>query len=117
MPAVYPVCGRKKKRDTAWSDYVLRDRQVFRANTLKAIRAAFEDHATIASLGLGSVLNIPVLRTVVARDAGWCVGTINLLHEAGWYTSGMRASSRRAKNPKSPAVRREAIEDWGRKRQ
>lgn len=63
-PAVYPVGGRKKTRDTVWSDHVLRDRQVFRANTLEAIRAAFEDYATIASLGLGSVLNIPVLRTV-----------------------------------------------------
>lgn len=86
MPAVYPVGGRKKKRDTVWSDHVLRDRRVFRANTQEAIRAAFEDHATITSLGLGSVLNIPVMRTVAPRHPGWCVGTMNLLHEAGWYT-------------------------------
>ncbi|HYW59267.1 MAG TPA: GAF domain-containing protein, partial [Xanthobacteraceae bacterium] len=73
-------------RDTVWSDHVLRDRRVFRANTQEAIRAAFEDHATITSLGLGSVLNIPVMRTVAPRHPGWCVGTMNLLHEAGWYT-------------------------------
>jgi hypothetical protein len=86
MPAIYPVGGRKKKRDTAWSEHVLRDGRVFRANTQEAIRAAFEDHATIASLGLGSALNIPVMRRAGPRDPGWCVGTMNLLHEAGWYT-------------------------------
>ena len=80
MPSVYPVGGRKKKKDTAWSAHVLRDMRVFRANDPDGIRAAFDDHATIASLGLGAVLNIPVV--LAAR----CVGTMNLLHEAGWYT-------------------------------
>jgi hypothetical protein len=80
MPAAYPVGGRKAKKDTAWSDHVLRDMTVFRANTPEGIRAAFDDHATIASLGLGSVLNIPLV------FAGRCLGTMNLLHEAGWYT-------------------------------
>jgi hypothetical protein len=80
MPAAYPIGGRKAKKDTAWSDHVLRDMKVFRGNSPDDIRAAFDDHATIASLGLGSVLNIPVV--LAAR----CVGTMNLLHEAGWYT-------------------------------
>jgi len=80
MPAVYPVAGRKAKRDTAWSDFVLRNMKVFRGNTPDDIRAAFDDHATIASLGLGAVLNIPLVL------AGRCLGTMNLLHEAGWYT-------------------------------
>jgi len=81
MPAAYPVGGRKRKKDTAWSDQVLRDMTVFRAGTPDAIRAAFDDHATIAGLGLGSVLNIPLVA------AGRCVGTMNLLHAAGWYTA------------------------------
>jgi GAF domain-containing protein len=80
MPAVYPVGGRKQKKDTAWSDRVLRDMAIFRANEPERIRAAFDDHAIIARLGLGSVLNIPLIL------AGRCVGTMNLLHEAGWYT-------------------------------
>jgi len=80
LPATYPVGGRKAKKDTAWSDHVLRDMKVFRGNTPDDIRAAFDDHATIASLGLGSVLNIPLVL------AGRCLGTMNLLHEAGWYT-------------------------------
>ena len=89
MPAVYPIGGRKAKKDTAWSDHVLRDRKVFRATAADRSRAAFDDHATIISLGLGAVLNIPVVRNPMMHhrpDGGWCVGTINLLHEAGWYT-------------------------------
>jgi GAF domain-containing protein len=80
LPAAYPVGGRKMKKDTAWSDHVLREMQVFRANDAEGIRVAFDDHATIASLGLGSVLNIPLVL------AGRCLGTMNLLNEPGWYT-------------------------------
>ncbi len=79
LPAVYPVGGRKKKQDTAWTDHTLRDMKVFRATTPDEIRAAFDDHATIARLGLGSILNIPLVL------GGRCLGTMNLLHEAGWY--------------------------------
>jgi hypothetical protein len=81
QPAAYPVGGRKAKRDTAWSDHTLRDMKVFRASGVDAIRAAFDDHATILSLGLASVLNIPLVL------GGRCIGTMNLLHEEGWYTA------------------------------
>jgi len=43
------------------------------------VRAVFFDHALIASLGCGSVLNVPVVWD------GRSLGTINLLHEEGWY--------------------------------
>jgi hypothetical protein len=86
MPAVYPIGGRKKKSNTTWSDHVLRDGRVFRANTPESIRAAFDDHTTITSLGLGSVLNIPVMRKLGPHDPGTCIGTMNLLHEVAWYT-------------------------------
>lgn len=79
MPDVYRVGGRKKKTDTAWANHILHDRKVYRANDAAGIRAAFDDHATILGLGLESVLNIPVVFD------GRCVGTMNLLHEAGWY--------------------------------
>jgi hypothetical protein len=78
-PAVYPPGGRKQKKATAWADHVLRDMQVYRGSTPADIVAAFDDHPTILGLGLGSVLNVPVIY------AGRCVGTMNLLHEAGWY--------------------------------
>jgi GAF domain-containing protein len=79
MPDVYRVGGRKKKADTDWANQILRDKKVYRANDAAGIRAAFDDHTTILGLGLESVLNIPVV------FEGRCIGTMNLLHEAGWY--------------------------------
>jgi hypothetical protein len=79
LPAVYPVGGRKQKKATAWADHVLTDMKVFRGSEPADIVSAFDDHQTILGLGLGSVLNIPVVFN------GRCVGTMNLLHQAGWY--------------------------------
>lgn len=81
QPSAYPVGGRKTKKDTPWADHVLRERKIFRANDAAGIRAAFDDHETILGLGLGSVLNIPLV------FADRAVGTMNLLHETGWYTA------------------------------
>jgi GAF domain-containing protein len=89
MPAVYPVGGRKRKQDTAWSDHVLGAMQAYRANDAAGIRAAFDDHETILGLGLASVLNVPVV------SEGRCIGTMNLLHEAGWYRPEDEAAGRR----------------------
>jgi transcriptional regulator with GAF, ATPase, and Fis domain len=79
MPAVYPVGGRKQKAQTAWADQVLGQGMVFRVCQPKDIRAAFDDSDTIIGLGLGSILNVPV----VFKQQ--CVGTMNLLHAADWY--------------------------------
>jgi GAF domain-containing protein len=81
QPQAYPVGGRKQKKATAWADQVLGQMQVFRGTSPADIVAAFDDHETILGLGLGSVLNIPVV------FEGRCVGTMNLLHQAGWYRS------------------------------
>jgi hypothetical protein len=43
------------------------------------IREVFFDHELIRSLGCESVLNVPV------RWNGRSLGTLNLLHRAGWY--------------------------------
>ncbi len=79
LPSVYPPGGRKKKKDTAWAGHVLDELKVFRGTDAAGIRSAFDDHATILGLGLESVLNIPVV------FEGRCLGTMNLLHQAGWY--------------------------------
>ena len=79
MPDAYPAGGRKQKKATKWADRVLGEMQVFRGTEPADIVSAFDDHATILGLGLGSVLNIPVV------FEGRCVGTMNLLHQAGWY--------------------------------
>jgi len=81
MPDIYPLGGRKKKQGTAWAKQILEDLKPFRAEDAQGIRAAFDDHAVMAGMGLGSILNIPI-----AYD-GICVGTMNLTHQEGWYTS------------------------------
>jgi hypothetical protein len=79
MPSVYPLGGRKKKASTAWGAHTLASMKVFRTTTSEGIRQMFDDHETLAGLGLGSMLNIPI-----AYD-GRCVGTMNLSHQEGWY--------------------------------
>jgi len=78
-PRDYPVGGRKPLNPTAWTEQVLRRQQPYLGRTAAEVRAVFFDHALIAALGCGSVLNLPVVWD--ART----LGTINLLHEEGWY--------------------------------
>jgi hypothetical protein len=44
------------------------------------VREAFADHALIASLGIGAIMNVPI------AWAGRRLGTMNVSHEAGWFT-------------------------------
>ncbi|MGH8800515.1 MAG: GAF domain-containing protein, partial [Casimicrobiaceae bacterium] len=43
------------------------------------VREAFADHALIFSLGIGSVMNIPI------GYRGRRLGTMNVSHDAGWF--------------------------------
>jgi hypothetical protein len=72
-PAAYPVGGAKPKRYTAWGRHVLLRREVFVGEGAAAITEYFDDHALILSLGLRSIVNVPVLH------AGVCLGTVNFL--------------------------------------
>jgi transcriptional regulator with GAF, ATPase, and Fis domain len=72
--AIYPLGGRKKKRDTDWARQVLKDQRLFIGEGDAAIRAAFDDHETIIGLGLHSIINVPL----TAND-GACIGTLNFL--------------------------------------
>ncbi len=78
-PQVYPLAGRKQKRDTAWSRQVLERGEAYFANDVAGIRAAFDDADRILALGLGAVINAPVLLD------GRVLGTLNFLREAGGY--------------------------------
>lgn len=80
-PAEYPVSGTKPIHRDAWFEIVHGQKRCFVANTIEDIALVFPDHELIASLGCGSVLNLPV----VLR--GDLVATINLLDEAGHYTA------------------------------
>jgi GAF domain-containing protein len=72
-PEAYPPGGRKQKKGTAWGQHVLLDQKIFIGEGTEAIRQSFDDHETIARLGLQSVINIPITRN------GVCLGTLNIL--------------------------------------
>ena len=80
MPDAYPVSGTKPYHDDVWTDITLRDQQIFVANTIDDIAKVFDDYELIRSLGCESVINVPVVID------GAVLGTINCLHEAGFYT-------------------------------
>lgn len=72
-PEAYPPGGRKQKKGTTWGQHVLIDQQIFIGQGTEAIRQSFDDHETIARLGLQSIINIPITRDAV------CLGTLNIL--------------------------------------
>ncbi len=76
----YPLAGRKRMGPTPWGDLVLERQQCYLARDAEGIRWAFPDHALIASLGLASAINVPLVAM------GRVLGTINLLDAAGRYT-------------------------------
>lgn len=80
MPDAYPVSGTKPYNETHWSDITLKRKETFVANTIGDIAEVFDDHALIKSLGCESVINVPIILD------GLVVGTINCLHEEGFYT-------------------------------
>lgn len=79
QPEAYPVGGRKPLNPTFWTRQVLEGQKPYLGRSYDDIRAVFFDHELIRSLGCESVLNLPVVLD------GRTLGTINLLHEAGWY--------------------------------
>lgn len=79
QPAAYPVGGRKPVTASPWTERLFVERKPYIGRSAGDIRAVFLDHELILSLGCASVLNVPVAWN------GRTLGTINLLHEAGWY--------------------------------
>lgn len=79
QPEAYPVSGRKQIVPSAWTEQVLNLGEPYIGVNADDIRAAFPDHETIAGLGCASVLNIPLVYD------GVILGSVNLLHEEGFY--------------------------------
>lgn len=78
-PEAYPVGGRKQKQNTAWGETVLNEGKPLIARNADELRACFPDHELILSLGIRSIMNIPVM------FKGECVGTMNVCGNAGQY--------------------------------
>ncbi|WP_376100590.1 GAF domain-containing protein [Roseomonas sp. CCTCC AB2023176] len=88
MPDAYPVGGRKPIAPTPWFARVLGEGDCYVGRSYDDIRDVFYDHELIRSLGCESVLNVPV------RWDGRSLGTLNLLHEAGFYSEADVATGR-----------------------
>lgn len=81
MPEVYPESGTKEVERNAWTEVVVDRGETFVANTLAEIATVFPDHELIGSLGLGSVVNMPVTL------GGELMATLNLLDVEGYFTA------------------------------
>ena len=100
----YPVAGRKRKSWTPWSLQLLARAEVFVGEGPAALKEAFSDHALIASLGLQSIVNVPVL-----DEQGDCFATFNVLTpRASWEPRDIVAIRLLALLA-TPAVAREAF--------
>ena len=91
MPDAYPVSGTKPMREDVWSNHVLKEHNTFIANTIDDIAKVFPDHELIKSLGCESVLNLPIVL------AGKALGTVNFLHEAGFYDESKKQQAEQLK--------------------
>ncbi|MBN8889141.1 MAG: histidine kinase [Acetobacteraceae bacterium SCN 69-10] len=88
LPDAYPVGGRKPVTDSPWMQRVIFGGEPYIGRTREDIKEVFFDYELIWSLGCESVLNMPV------RWRGQTIGTLNLLHQAGWYSEDDIATTR-----------------------
>jgi GAF domain-containing protein len=72
-PQAYPVGGRKRKLRTPWTEQLLVRGEVFIGEGEASLAAVFDDAALITSLGLRSVINVPLM------SAGRPRATFNVL--------------------------------------
>ncbi|WP_438268112.1 GAF domain-containing protein [Microvirga flocculans] len=77
--AIYPVGGRKPVLPNAYTQRVRTEMRPFLAKTPAEFAPLFPDHETITGLGLGCVMNLPVVFN------GDVLGTVNLLDREGAY--------------------------------
>jgi hypothetical protein len=85
--AAYPTGGWKDVTPGLWVETVLEGRRPFAALTIEEIAVVFPDFDLIRSLGCESAMNLPVV------VAGRVIGTVNLLHEKGYYTEARVAEA------------------------
>lgn len=73
-PAEYPVAGRKRKALTPWTRQLLLSSEIFLGEGPDALAQVFDDNRLILSMGLQSVMNVPLVRA-----DGQCFATFNVL--------------------------------------
>jgi len=78
----YPLSGRKDVPENEWTEKLLINQECFIGYNANDIKKYFFDYELIHSLGCDAILNVPVVYD------GITIGTINLVHEEGWYEEG-----------------------------
>ncbi len=84
----YPVLGTKPIVFDETYRKMTEERFVYVVNSIEAMKDDFPDLDLIVSLGCGSAINMPVVA------GGEMLGSINLLHEEGFYTPERVAAAR-----------------------
>jgi hypothetical protein len=84
-PNEYPVAGRKRKTLTPWTRQLLLASEIFIGEGPAALAEVFDDNRLILSMGLQSVMNVPL----VGAD-GQCFATFNVLGTRAQWTEGER---------------------------
>lgn len=79
-PDVYRVGDSRRTAEFPLKQRLLVEGEHYIGRDADDLRAAFYDHELIFSLGCESVLNMPVCW------AGRTLGSVNLLHDAYWYS-------------------------------
>ena len=79
-PENYPTSGTKPITRNSWFTIVHDRHECFVANTIEDIAKVFPDYELINALGCQSVINLPIV------IGGTLAATVNILHEAGFYT-------------------------------
>lgn len=103
-PVEYPLQGTKPQTRDEWFIQCIEGKQTFVANTPEDFGKHFFDHALITSMGLGSVINVPL-----SDDQGVVRLTVNLLAGAGHFTPGKVATYLALITAARPALLAEAI--------
>jgi hypothetical protein len=83
--AAYPLLGRKATPDTVWGRIVLDGGQVLVSRNRDDIRTNFSDHETIFSLGIDSMINVPLLWN------GAAIGSANVSFAGAGFESASPA--------------------------
>lgn len=87
-PAAYPVGGRKRIVDYPLNQTVLARGEVYVAQDRDGILVTYQDAERIFSLGVTSIMNVPV------RHAGSNIGAINVMGTAGQFGTVAEADGR-----------------------
>ncbi len=68
----YPLGGRKKKRDTHWGKKTIDEGELYICHNAADIERTFFDHELIFSLGVGGMVNVPVMLN------GKCIASLSI---------------------------------------